>query len=897
MTLKAKSIIISLLVLVMVIFSFKLFTDYNELNNSIITSLLVAENILGAEEHIYKSLTGAKPDMEAAKKIAGNIPEAMKPLESKKLPKNELRNLITTKLAFIRIGSLLKALSSDRTIEEPELKQIHNELKKIELSINEFRESFSQRIERERTFKKNIVAIIYVLSGLSIIFLFIGFYRYFIGPILNMSSQIKAVGDGKIGNISIYQSRDEIGRLSAFTYKTLNDLYESNEAISQRYEMQYAVSEILKASQKAGDISLFLKKVLETILSIKWLSIQGKGGIFLLDEVNPEMLILKADKDMAESLKKMCAEVPFGKCLCGKGAKNGKSIHKSSLDEEHEIVYEGIFPHGHYCVPIKHEDKVMGIIVLYLENGHILSSTEIEFIEAISLIIAETLIIKRLIEREHLITQALEESGEGVMIANRDMVIEYVNPALENMTGYSRDELIGRKLYSQIQSKELTDNFLNGIAGQNIWSGTLKNKRKDGTEYEERISVIPVKDEKGETIRFVSIRDDITTERRLEEQLRQAQKMEIIGKLAGGVAHDFNNYMTAILGHGELALDSLKDEEPSRKNIQIMIEAANMASALTKQLLAFSRKQIISPKVINLDIIIKEMGKMLKQIIGEDIEFKVITEPELWNVRVDSGQIGQAIMNLVVNAKDAMPEGGKLTIETANVLIDEEYTKGYLYIRPGGYVMISVSDTGAGMTEDIRSHIFEPFFTTKEIGKGIGLGLATVYGIIKQNNGYINVYSEPGRGTTFRIYLPCVREEAETGRKEIEATDKPRGSETVLVVEDKDEVRQIAATVLAGLGYTVIEAKDGFDALELCKRYHGKIHILLTDVVMPKIGGHELAEKIKEQHTETKIIYMSGYTENAIAHHGVLDKGINFIQKPFTASELAKEIRRILDTR
>ena len=235
------------------------------------------------------------------------------------------------------------------------------------------------------------------------------------------------------------------------------------------------------------------------------------------------------------------------------------------MDEEHEIVYEGIFPHGHYCVPIKLEDKVMGIIVLYLENGHILSSTEIEFIEAISLIIAETLIIKRLIEREHLITQALEESGEGVMIANRDMVIEYVNPALENMTGYSRDELIGRKLYSQIQSKELTDNFLNGIAGQNIWSGTLKNKRKDGTEYEERISVIPVKDEKGETIRFVSIRDDITTERRLEEQLRQAQKMEIIGKLAGGVAHDFNNYMTAILGHGELALDSLKDEEPSRK--------------------------------------------------------------------------------------------------------------------------------------------------------------------------------------------------------------------------------------------------------------------------------------------------------------------------------------------
>ncbi len=381
---------------------------------------------------------------------------------------------------------------------------------------------------------------------------------------------------------------------------------------------------------------------------------------------------------------------------------------------------------------------------------------------------------------------------------------------------------------------------------------------------------------------------------RLGEQLLQAQKLEAVGRLAGGIAHDFNNILTAILGYSEITLLNMREDDPYRKNIETVFHSANRAVSLVEQLLAFSRKQIIKPEVLNLNTLLDDVTKILRRLIGEDIRIDLYKHEDLWNVNADRGQIEQIIMNLAINARDAMPEGGIITMETANTVLTEEYARTHIDARPGEYVMLAVSDTGCGMPPDVREHIFEPFFTTKEKGKGTGLGLATVYGTVKQNGGHIYVYSEEGKGTTFRIYLPRVREVLKP-----EASEPSRGlqggKETVLLVEDEKEVRELAATLLSELGYTVLEAEDGRYALEMCSRYHGKIDLLITDVVMPGISGSDLSKEIKRCNPGVKVLFMSGYTENAIVRRGVLKDGINYIQKPFSSEGLAQAVRRVLD--
>jgi PAS domain S-box-containing protein len=381
----------------------------------------------------------------------------------------------------------------------------------------------------------------------------------------------------------------------------------------------------------------------------------------------------------------------------------------------------------------------------------------------------------------------------------------------------------------------------------------------------------------------------------LEEQLRQSQKMEAIGRLAGGVAHDFNNLLTVIKGYSQLTLSEIKDGNPLRGDIEEIKNAADRAADLTRQLLAFSRRQIMEMKTLDLNTILQNLEKMLRRLIGEDIELTFLLGDDLGRVKVDPGQIEQVFMNLVVNARDAMLRGGKLTIETANAVLDEEYARKHVAVKPGQYVMLSVTDTGIGMTPEVRERVFEPFFTTKEKGKGTGLGLSTVYGIVKQSGGNIWVYSEPGRGTTFKIYLPQVDEALEELTEKIETKEVPRGSETVLIVEDDKEVRGLAARILENQGYKVLEASQGSEALPLCKEHQKPIHLMLTDVVMPGLDGRELAERAKSFHPGMKVLYMSGYTENTIIHHGVLEKGLNYIQKPFTVDGLARKVREVLD--
>jgi PAS domain S-box-containing protein len=474
-----------------------------------------------------------------------------------------------------------------------------------------------------------------------------------------------------------------------------------------------------------------------------------------------------------------------------------------------------------------------------------------------------------------------------------------VNPALLAMLGYSSaPDLVGQHLgglyLDTHQWFELAD-YLRSAAAFN---GLIAEwKRKDGIGTVVRVSGRTVSD--GETgTAFELFAEDVTERRALEQQLRQSQKMEAVGRLAGGIAHDFNNLLMVISGYSEFLLERVGPDPALRGPAQEIAGAAQRASSLTRQLLAFSRKQMMAPKILDLNEVVTENLKMLTRVIGEDIDLVMIPEATLGAVRADAGQIDQVIMNLAVNARDAMPSGGKLTIETSNVSLDEEYSRFHAPLRPGDYVMLTISDTGMGMDSETQSHIFEPFFTTKGL-KGTGLGLSTVYGIVKQSGGYIWVYSESGKGTTFKIYLPRVSERAEShavvSSTEPAAVTEP-GTETLLLVEDETNLRYLARQFLEKQGYRVIEAADGAVAMQIAVAHEGVIHLLLTDVIMPGMNGRELAQRISEIRPNTKVLYMSGYTENVIGHNGTLDAGVRLLQKPFTLRELKSKVREVLDS-
>ena len=555
----------------------------------------------------------------------------------------------------------------------------------------------------------------------------------------------------------------------------------SEAELHDNYFAQSTINMILSESLENRPLEEILQKALNMILTIPWLSFEAVGSIHIVED-EPDVLVMKAQYNLTQQLKKSCAHLHFGECLCGKAALTQKIEFADHIDERHDICYEGMAPHGHYVVPLLFGGKTLGVINIHLKEGHIRSQKEEDFLLAV----ADTL------------------------------------------------------------------------------AGVIARRQ--------------VEDEK----------------EKLHAQLLQSQKMEAVGQLAGGIAHDFNNILTAMMGYGHLLKMKLKEEDPLRSYAEHILFLSDRAGNLTHSLLAFSRKQIMNPRPVDLNEIVRRIDHLLSRIIGEDIRLQTMLSEKALIVMADPGQIEQVLMNLATNAKDAMPAGGLLTIQTETVAIDHEFIKGHGFGKEGPYVLLSLTDTGAGMERETREKIFEPFFTTKEVGKGTGLGLAMAYGIIKQHEGYINVYSEPGRGTTFRIYLPLIQGEAEEIKPKV-IQPVETGTETVLLAEDETAVREFTKKLLEEYGYKVIEAIDGQDAINKFKVYKNEIQFVLLDVIMPNKNGKEVYGEIKQIRPDIKVLFMSGYPADIIQKHDIIENGFAYIEKPASPTKLLRKIREVLN--
>ncbi len=570
-------------------------------------------------------------------------------------------------------------------------------------------------------------------------------------------------------------SRDKSGKPVKMVgcISDITERKKSESDILEAYEMQGMLNAMLKNSLTTLLLEKKLADHLAALLSIPWLNFQSKGAIFL---ASGKTLALTVQQGLAPELLVSCAKVPFGKCLCGRAAESGKVVASTQVGPEHETVYEGMPPHGHYCVPIIAAGATLGVLDLFLKEGTALTAKQTDFVRAVA------------------------------------------------------------------------DNLAADIL-----------------------------------------------QARVKGQFIQAQKLEAVGLLAGGVAHDFNNLLTAIICYGGFLMKELAADDPKRGDVKEILAAADRAAGLTTQLLTFSRKQILSLKIVDLNASVGGMVKMLTRLIGEDVRLETRLAARSCPVKVDTGQMDQMIVNLAVNARDAMPKGGALVLETAIVTPGEDFFCKHAELPRGPLVCLRVSDTGIGMSEEVKEHLFEPFFTTKDKGKGTGLGLATVFGIVKQSGGEIEVESELGRGTTLKIYLPYVEADIPDTDEDKDQGVFLKGTETVLLVEDEDSLRRLGERLLLMSGYTVISAAGGKEALEAAERHGRPVDLLLTDVVMPGMSGRELALELARRKLASRTLYMSGYTDDAIVRHGVLEPGLAFLYKPFTVEALSAKLRQVLD--
>ncbi len=550
------------------------------------------------------------------------------------------------------------------------------------------------------------------------------------------------------------------------------------------------------------------------------------------------------------------------------------------------------------AVPLLANGDVAGCLGLQTPRQHLFSRGELDLVRRVADQVSGALVRSRLAETQQRLSTAIEQIAEAVMITDTDGTILYVNPAFEQVSGYGRGEAIGRNpriLKSEKQDDTFYEQLWQALAAGNVWEGRLVNRRKDGTLYTGDIIITPVRDQQGEIVNYVATQHDVSREIQLEQQFQQSQKMEALGRLAGGIAHDFNNLLTIIHLSTRLLERQVQPNTTLWKHIQRIEETGERAANLTKQLLSFSRREIIESQIVNLNDLVSELGGMLQRVIGEDIELVTLLGENLWSLRTDPSQLEQVIVNLAVNARDAMPEGGTLTIETANVILDPLYAARHVDARTGEHVMLAVSDNGVGIPDDVKPHLFEPFFTTKEREQGTGLGLSTVFGIVRQGDGHIRVISEEGEGARFEIYIPSTQERRPEEVSRATPLSEGEGTGTILLVEDEDGVRELTARTLILQGYQVLVAGNGQEALQVSKGFEGRINLLLTDVVMPLMDGRALVKQLQPQRPDMRVLYMSGYADRPLVRQFMSDPRIAFLAKPFTMEALIAKVQTVLE--
>ena len=697
--------------------------------------------------------------------------------------------------------------------------------------------------------------------------------------------------------------RDAQGR-PAYTHCVLHNITErkrAEAALRIAYTQQKIISDVLQVSLENTPLELKLGKVLDLLLTLPELSLERKGAIFLMEADTLEM---KAQRNMSGNVLATCARVPLGKCLCGRAAASGQVEFSDGLDERHEIRYDGIQAHGHYCVPIRSGDKTIGVINLYLAHGR----QRDERAELLLTVTADVLsqVIERkqaeaaLRESEARFRRLFENSLVGIYRTTPDGRILLANPTLVKMLRYPSFEALAQvnleeqgfhPHYPRRMFKEAIerDGVVRGL--ESAWTCA------DSTTIYVRESAQAVRSPDGRIEYYEGVVEDISEQRRLEEQVHHAMKMEAIGQLAGGVAHDFNNILAAIIMQTELTAMEQGLSKTVQDGLNQIRVSAERAANLTRQLLMFSRRQVMLPRDLDLNETVTNLAKMLQRIIGEDVRLELRLYPAPLRTRADPGMLDQVLMNLAVNARDAMPKGGRLVIETTMREFTDETAAAVPDAKPGRYVGLRVSDTGCGIAPEILPHIFEPFFTTKEPGKGTGLGLATVFGIVKQHGGCLHVESVPGRGATFEVYLPALPETAAAAAAGAEARPAPRGgTETILLVEDDPAVRWITRSTLERYGYRVLEAGDGAAALEVWAKHREAVALLVTDMVMPGgCSGQDLVQRLRADRAQLKAIYTTGYSAELAGRNLRRTANDVFLQKPYRAENLLEAVRKCLD--